>query len=268
MTEKEYRSAEGISHSQLLKLLESPEKFQYLQEHPEEPTEAMIFGQAFHMMVLQPGIWARNFTVAPECNRRTKAGKERWNIFLEESKGKTVLSNSTFVQIKEMADKLCMNKLISRLLDGECEKEFFWNDDQTGERCKCRVDSLSCIGIQQVITDIKTTTNADTKSFMRDAIKYGDHVQTAMYIDGVQAITGKETDFIFIAIEKKPPYAINIMQADPLFIDYGRKEYKRLLNQYHECKTSDNWYGYNGKENYINALCLPEWLEREVYYGT
>ena len=46
MTEQEYRAAEGVSRSQLWRLHEgSPEKFMYAEEHPEEPTPALIFGQ-------------------------------------------------------------------------------------------------------------------------------------------------------------------------------------------------------------------------------
>ena len=44
MTEKEYRQHEGISRSQLWKIRESPEKFKYAMENPEEPTPALPGG--------------------------------------------------------------------------------------------------------------------------------------------------------------------------------------------------------------------------------
>ena len=50
MTEKEYREYPAISRSELFKISESPEKFKYYQEHPEEPTPSLIFGQLFHRL--------------------------------------------------------------------------------------------------------------------------------------------------------------------------------------------------------------------------
>ena len=72
MTEKEYRSHPSVSRSELWRLItESPEKFIYNRENPQPPTNALIFGQAFHMAVLQPEIYDDNFVVAPSVDRRT-----------------------------------------------------------------------------------------------------------------------------------------------------------------------------------------------------
>lgn len=266
MTDKEYRAAEGISHSQLVKLKDSPEKFKYLQEHSEEPTESLIFGQAFHMYVLQRGIFNDNFVVAPECNKHTTPGKKIWNDFCESSQGKTIITLKMLEQIEEMTKKLLSNKYVRILLNGAHEKEFFWTDKQTGERCKCRVDTLSLVSGQRIIVDLKSADNAELGAFMRRAIDYNYHTQAAYYIDGVEANINEKCDFVFIAIEKKPPYAINIMQADDLFLKYGLDEYHRLLNVYHDCKINDNWYGYNGKDEIINILGLPVWLAKEVEF--
>ena len=266
MTDKEYREADGVSHSQLVKLKNSPEKFKYLQEHPEEPTESLIFGQAFHMYVLQRDIFNDNFAIAPECDRRTTPGKKIWNDFCESSQGKTVITSKTLEQIEEMTKKLLSDEIVRTLLNGDHEKEFFWTDKIIDEKCKCRVDCLTLVNDQRIIVDLKTTDNAETSAFMKSALKYGYHTQAAMYRDGVKANIGKECEFVFIAIEKKPPYSINVLQADDLFLKYGRDEYKRLLTIYHDCKTNDRWYGYNGKDGIINILGLPVWLAKEVEF--
>lgn len=260
MTDKEYREAPGISHSQLIKLKDSPEKFKYLQEHPEEPTEALIFGQAFHMYVLQHNIFYDNFAIAPGCDKRTTPGKKIWNDFCENSKGKTVITLKMFEQIEEMTKKLLSNPLVKVLLNGEHEKEFFWTDKHTGEKCKCRVDVLSLIKGRRVITDLKSADSAETSVFMRKAIEYHYHTQAAYYTDGVKVNINEDTDFVFVVIEKKPPYAINVLQADDLFIKYGQNECRQLLNTYHDCNVSGNWYGYNGKDNRIGVLELPNYI--------
>ena len=85
MTEKEYRQHEGISRSQLWKIRESPEKFKYAMEHPEEPTPALLFGQMVHKLVLEPDTFDEEFIVAPEVDKRTKEGKAAWAQFEEDA---------------------------------------------------------------------------------------------------------------------------------------------------------------------------------------
>ena len=83
MTEKEYRQHDGVSRSKLWKLRESPEKAKWSWEHPEPPTPALLFGQAVHKLILEPVTFDDEFAVSPDCDRRTKAGKEAYNAFCE-----------------------------------------------------------------------------------------------------------------------------------------------------------------------------------------
>lgn len=264
MTDREYREHPGISRSQLVKIGESPEKFKYYMENPEQPTPSLIFGQLFHAMVLQPENVVEEFCVAPDVDRRTKAGKEAYAQFMVESATKTVVSMEMMEQACAMSVALHGNEFVRKLLDGEKEVPFFWNDEMTGEQCKCRVDCLSQIGDIPVVVDLKTTDNAETDAFMRSAVKYGYDFQTAMYLEGVKKNTGKYPIFVFIAIEKKPPYAINIMQADKVFIQRGCDLFREYIGIYHDCKQTGNWYGYLGKYNQINNLALPSYLAKEI----
>ena len=264
MTEKEYRKHPAISRSELFKISESPEKFKYYQEHPEEPTPALLFGQIFHAMALQPDKVWEQFAVCPNVDRRTKAGKEAFAEFEAAAEGKTVVTLDMVEQATEMCEALNRNEFVVKLLNGEKEKEFFWTDEMTGEECKCRVDVLTEIGENLIITDIKTADNAETEAFIKAAIKYGYDFQSAMYSDGVKISTKREPLFVFIVIEKKPPYAINILQADKILIRRGYDLFREYIGIYHDCKQTGNWYGYLGKFNQINNLSLPAYLAKEV----
>ena len=264
MTEKEYRQHPAISRSELFKITESPEKFKYYQEHPEEPTPSLIFGQLFHAMVLQPETVWEQFAVMPNVDRRTKAGKEAFAEFEAQAEGKTVVSVDMVEQAVAMCDALSKNEFVKKLFKGEKEKPFFWVDEMTDEECKCRVDCLTEVGENLIIVDLKSTDNAETEAFMRSAIKYGYDVQSAMYSEGVKVNTGREPLFVFIAIEKKPPYALNILQADKLLIRRGYDVFRELIGIYADCKKTGNWYGYLGRYNQINNLALPAYLAKEV----
>lgn len=264
MTEKEYREYPAISRSQLFKIADTPEKFKWAMDHPEPATPALIFGQLLHTVVLQPETVDRDFAVAPICDRRTTVGKKLWLEFEEQAESKTVVTADMVDTAVEMRDKLFNDGFVQKLLNGEKEKPFFWTDELTGEECKCRVDCLTKINDMDIIVDLKTAESAETDVFMRHAVKYGYNLQAAMYGEGVKQNTGKEHAFVFIVIEKKPPYAINIMQADKTFITHGYDMFRRLIGTYHECKVSGNWYGYLGRHNMINNLGLPAYLAKEI----
>lgn len=267
MTEKQYRSHPAISRSELWRIKDSPEKFKYFKENPPKSTPALVFGQALHKIILETYDFWNEFAVAPEVNRRTKEGKAAFEKFTAENKGKTVISEEDFIKACMMMQAVDENQYCRKLLNGSTEKPFFWIDEITGEECKCRADCVTTIDGVNYIIDLKTTANADTKEFMRKAIDYGYHVQAAMYTEGIKENIGGECEFVFIAIEKEPPFAINIMQCSEQFMRYGYDEYRYLLGLYHECKEENNWYGYLGKFNDINSIGIPPWIAKEYEEG-
>ena len=236
----------------------------YYRENPQPPTNALIFGQAFHMAVLQPEIYGDNFAAAPVFDRRTKAGREAWEQFSAECEGKTIIPSEWQEKIEAMTAKLNADPFVRQLLSGEHEKPYFWTDELTGEECKCRADCITEIGGNVYVVDIKTCENAATDVFMRKSVDYGYPLQVAMYCEGVKQTTGRECSFVFIAIEKSPPYAVNIMQADDIYRQYGFDIFREALGIYHDCKTNNNWYGYLGKFHNINVLGLPAYLAKEI----
>lgn len=264
MTEKEYRQHPAISRSELWRIHESPQRFRYFKDHPEEPTPALMFGQVFHKMALEPDTFYEEYAVAPDVDRRTKEGKQRWAEFVEQSAGKSVIPADMFEQAKAMCESLMAEPLAVKLLDGPRETPFFWTDDKTGEACKCRTDCLNTNYSRPIVVDVKSATDASTENFTRDAIKYGYDFQSAMYSEGVSKNIGQMPLFVFIVVEKSPPYAVNILQADELLMKRGAHLYRDSMDIYHDCKQSGNWYGYLGKKNQINNLALPAWLAREV----
>ena len=264
MTEIEYRSHPAISRSELWRIHDSPEKFKFFKDYPAEPTPALLFGQVFHKMALEPDAFSDEYVVAPEINRRTNEGKQAWAKFLEQAEGKTVIPAEMYEQAKAMCETLATVPLAQKLLNGQKEVSFFWVDELTGEECKCRTDCLNTQYSQPIIVDVKSTTDASTDSFIRDAIKYGYDFQAAMYSEGVSKHIQQSPLFVFIVVEKTPPYAVNILQADELLLRRGRNIFRDCIETYHDCKISGNWYGYLGKNNQINTLALPAWLAKEV----
>ena len=264
MTEKEYRQHPAISRSELWHIRESPQKFKYYKENPPAPTPSLLFGQVFHKMLLEPGTFDDEFVVAPEANRRTKEGKQMLEAFVADHENQTIITAEMYEQAKEMCDAVKREPLAVKLLNGAAEAPFFWKDEMTGEDCKCRVDVLNTEYSQPIIVDVKSTADASTESFIRSAINYGYDFQAAMYSEGVEKNIGKQPLFVFIAVEKDPPFSVNILQADELMLRRGYDLFREYIGIYHDCKVTGNFYGYLGKLNQINNLALPAYLAKKV----
>lgn len=261
MTEKEYRASPGISRSELWLLMESPEKAKWAWEHPEQPTNEQIFGTVVHKLLLEPNGFDGEFMVFDTIDGHTKAGKQ--NKETAKNAGKTPVSVADFSTAQEMVAKLKSTPYVARLLEGEHEKPIKWNDDLTGELCKVRLDCLSTVGGAPIVVDYKTAADATIDGFTRSALKYGYDFQAGMYCEAVQKATGIAPRFVFIVQEKKPPYSVNILEADELFVKRGFDTFRELIGIYHECKTTGNWYGYMGADPVIKTLYLPSWAAKE-----
>lgn len=257
MTEQEYRAAGGINKSTLWEMRKSPAHYKWLLDHPAEDTPALHFGRALHSAVLTPTAFKRDFRIAPDFDKRTKAGREAYMAWKEGlPDGTEELSIEDARTIREMVKALRHDQGAMKLLKGtRREKPLFWIDKETGLKCKCRIDAIS----SSAAIDLKTTTDASGRAFRRDAISYGYHVQAAHYLDGTEAVTGNRPDWYFIAIEKKAPFVIHIFRASEQFIEYGDFVRRELLEAVKRCTESGIWEGYS-----TDNLDAPEWALDEV----
>lgn len=263
MSNAEYRKMEGLSSTQIKRMSKSMAYFHYMEEHPDDnDSPALLFGRAYHKMMLEPYDFDKEFIVAPKVDKRTKEGKDTWNKFLAEAEGKDVIDEETYEKLLEMQKTLYATPFCRKLLYGEHEKSIFWEDNDLVH--KCRPDSYGHIGKQGICVDLKTCASAELEQFMKDAIRYGYDIQAAHYCEGLKAEFGEDFKFVFIAQEKTTPYLVNILEADEYFMKSGEETRKILLEDYKECLKRNEWKGYMGwsDETEIGSLSLPNWLKK------
>ena len=251
MTNKEYREAEGISRSELFKISKSPLHFRYAMDNPSEPTPSLIFGQAAHKFILEPDSFKEEFAVLPQIDRRTKAGKEAYAEFVMTNADKEIISMDDMEKIVDMSRQIDANPTAKALLTGKTEQSFFWTDEDTGEKCKCRTDCITEYEGQKYIVDYKTTDSCEDGHFERSCRKYGYQFQAGMYTEGVFQNTFEDYGFAFVAQEKTAPYAVRVYFCDQDYVMQGYDQFREYIGIYHDCKTTGNWYGYEG------AMDLP-----------
>ena len=247
MTNKEYRDSEGISRSELSVLLDkTPLHFKYERENPEKETPSLLFGRAAHKMILEPQTFFNEFAIAPTVDRRTKQGKEEYNEFCQLNEGKGILSVDDYEVIRAMKKAVDEHPIASALLfDGDFEQSFFWTDHETGERCKVRPDCMNTHKGVSYIIDYKTTDSCSDGAFERSVRKYHYKFQAGMYREGVFQNTYRDYVFVFIAQEKSAPYAVRVYFCTDEFVNEGYDEFRYAIGLYHECKTKNEWPGYD-----------------------
>lgn len=263
MQNADYHRHLAVSKSGLDQIAKSPLHYwaRYLDPNRvwPEPTPAMRLGTALHTHVLELDQWDNQIAVAPgDINRRTKEGKEQWAAFEADAKRKTVITADDAEVVMAMGRSVWRHPAAAMLLhwQGKAETTHMWTDPTTGAECKCRPDWLTNDG--NLIIDLKTTEDASPSGFQRSVANYRYHVQASWYLDGVKAATGHRPDqFIFICVEKKPPYAVAVYAADAEMIQIGAETAARDLTRLVECKASNTWPGYSDQ---IEPLSLPAWM--------
>lgn len=260
MSQKEYREAEGISRSELFKIARSPMHFKYAMENPADST-SLAFGRALHKYVLEKDDFGNDYIILPEINRRTKDGKAEYERYQLEAfdKGRELVSRADMTVIMAMYEAVMAHPMARALLTGEHEKDFFWTDAVTGEKCKCRPDCMTEYGGSKYIVDYKSTDSCEDGHFERSCRKYGYKFQAGMYTEGVFQNTFEQYGFAFVAQEKNPPYAVRVYFCTPEFVAQGYDQFRELIGIYHSCKETGNWYGYEGAMNVPTEL-----LEEDV----
>lgn len=266
MTEQEYNAAKGIRRSDLWKMEDSPEKFKYFLEHPPEKTQAMAFGSACHKFILENGDFSSEYALAPNVDRRTKAGKDAWEEFLASIGDRTPITedeNQTMVEMYEALDRCPLAKKLIHG-KGETEQAFFWKDPETGEDCKIKTDRLVKYNRRWYVVDYKTCQSAETMRFNNEVWRLGYYFQAGMYTEGVMAAKKlkKRPGFLFVAQEKKAPYSVNVIEVSEEVMNAGVAKFHELLAKYHDCNVLDNWAGYVG--DVPNDCFVPTWMELEM----
>lgn len=268
-TNAEYHGyREAISKSRLANMSVCPAYFKWCEDNQTEPSEDMVLGSAFHKIVLEPETFDKEFMIMPHFDRRTKEGRLGYENLMNKVQGEciTLITKEQYDTICGMRDSIMSNPYAKKLINGNIEQSMYFTDELTKVECKCRPDVWRKVADRVVITDLKSAKSVMPNEFMRDCVKYHYDLQTAMYRDGASKVLGvpkDNIDFVFIAVEKKPPYLLNIMQADTYVIQKGEADFREYIGTYAECKADGVFYGLNGKNGIINNLSLPSYLIKE-----
>jgi hypothetical protein len=183
--------------------------------------------------------------------------------------GRTIISIEERDQLYAMRDAVMAHPSASKVLTGSkyvTEYSAYAVDPVTGELIRVRPDLWRMDGI---VADLKTTDDASPEGFARSIAKYGYDMQHPFYLDTLnEALRQSKSDdfakhptsakaFVFIAVEKAFPHAVQVYVLDDESVALGRAKYRGALERYAECRHTNTWPGYS--DGSVQTISLPQW---------
>jgi hypothetical protein len=257
MPSETYHAIEALSNGGGVKLRKSQADYKLMRTEKKAPTDAMIFGTAVHMALLEPARFETDVVIAPIVNPYTKAGKEEKAAFALANASKVILTVEAYRRALACAASVRAHPGASKLLQGAVtELSLFWVDKQYDIPCKCRFDLISHGGG----TDLKTTLDASPEGFAKSVANYEYHAQGAHYMSGAEHCLNETPRFFgFIAVESQPPHLTGCYFLPSAAIRAGQRLMAIAAERYAEGLKTGVWRGY---ADTIEELHLPRWALR------
>jgi len=231
MNERQYNELLGIRSSQLKTTLELGPAAALAPSTGDSDSPSKRMGRLVHLYALEPETAGARVLVAPEVDRRTKAGKDAWEAF-----SATVTADHEVASAEEIeqAQRLAIGvrREIDRLAGGRdliVEYPIQWQSDD-GIACKCKPDALLADHFGSVIVvDVKTTRESlYGESLSRAAWQWRYDLQAAHYTEGVvKKCSVAGFVFVFVQVETGETAALEI---DAQLLDRGRFDRQRALD--------------------------------------
>lgn len=257
---KDWESRSGLAH-----ILESPRKYKWGKEHPEDldvfdkKAEKYHFGTAVHTYFLEPENFDNDIYIMLD-ERRSKATTEAVR-----ASGKAPIKQAVYDSIEEMSKALNSGfyekaREAITAQDNFIEMSGFMIDPETGIKLKTRPDWISS---DQVIWDLKK--HGGMKSFKNTAMDLHYDLQAAIALKVVSFCTGvQHTQIGYVVVEDAPPHEWSVWIANEAYIASGREKLTRALELLFVCLRTDIWPGV---EDEYQLLTPPIWRINQMDGG-
>jgi hypothetical protein len=219
-------------------------------------TAALAFGRAGHCAIFEPGVFATDYLEEPrwkDCRfKENKLERDAWRA---EHQGVELISAEEMATLRGVQASIHRHELIRNLLSrGLGEVTVSWVDPRTGLHCKSRADYY--VEKLATVVDLKLVEDASFDGFRKSLARYRYFVQDALYRAGFDAVGKPIKYFVFVAVEKAPPYASAVYTLDADGIARGYSAAQDGMTHMAECLSTNKWPGY---PTGIQTIDVPPW---------
>ena len=282
-----YHAWDACSNSRLGHIRRSPAHLQANVLRGSAETDALRFGSAMHMCVLEPEIFEVRYQAKGQCAAFTGGGKgprcssngkflmESGQMFCGTHKPegkvdtvKTLLDPEDYVACHAMRDAVKGKRRASNLIGaaGDFELSIVWHEEvevmidgalvDVVLPMKARLDHYSPDLGGGTILDLKSTEDAQEEAFMKTIFKYGYHRQGWLYRRGGRKVGLPVENYTILAMEKSPPFEVGVFRLMEAALDAGENVTMNLMKLYARCRHTNTWPGYPDR---VRDITLPDW---------
>jgi hypothetical protein len=201
-----------------------------------------LLGRAVHTSVLEPDRFPLMYAVWRGGRRQGNAYTE-WAA-MEKEGGRDILTEPEYDSCLAIRNAVRSDPEAARLLARmtSFEQRIEWTDAVTGLDCSGRIDATD----GRTVLELKTTADVRRGIYNALSARMFYHAQLAMYVDGL----GAENATV-LAVEQKPPHAVQVFYVPELVLEQGRYLYREWLQT---VRTVDTFTGRKPL-----PLELPAW---------
>ena len=262
ITNKEYHARSEVSCSNVKAMLKSMKHGLNSMTSESKQTPAMLQGTVVHSLVLEPETFIDEYAIkesipkkptsaqlnAKKITATTASQINAYNSWLQENGDKTIITKEQFDIAKNIDMSIKSHKLANELLSGGSAEESFISEIK-GVPVKARADYIK----GNHIIDLKTASDASPEGFLKAVLNFRYDIQTAFYLDVIQA-----ERFTFVVCETSAPYAVGVYELEPKWVEYARNVYKNTLADWKGCVEMEHFTGY---VNSVLSLEMPRWFQ-------
>lgn len=210
--------ADYVSSSALRRFLRhgmTPEQAKVSHAAPREAT----LGDALHALLLEPERFDEGFvqaapgTTAPRASTPGELFERTW-LSARDCESLQLMARA----VRESARP----PLAGWLEHGAKELSIYWGD-AAGGCWKGRPDCFT----EEVILELKTSIDIRPQRFAKSRERFGYDLQAALYLEGVERLTGTRPRFLYVVVESVRPHAVWVQEPSPEELSRAQRELER-----------------------------------------
>lgn len=263
MPDKVYRALDA-AHYSTLKLLCYGQTLLHARHamlNPTPSTPDQIIGQAFHVQLLEAATFPERYYTTPVPRKSRNAFKEE----VAKAGDRQILTAADALQVLQMVESILAHPRYGQLLRRAYDFEACAvapvqllpatvGKDATTVPVKAKLDYYA-EDIATVV-DPKTCQDASPAGFSKAIARFGYHIQATLYTIVMEALGLPVKHWVWIAIEKKEPYACAFHRCPDHIIEQTRPAVMLALEKMAAAYHADRWPGYSDD---IEDIDLPPW---------
>lgn len=245
-----YANLPGASPSSVKPAGTSLRAWKHFRDEGREPTDAMQFGTAVHMAILEPQKFATSYDVWRGGIRR---GKE-WEVFckLSEDAGRSVITGDEQAEALLLQSVVHSHPVAKKYIKQIEHVEVAVTWEENGLPRKCRTDAIGGAWF----ADLKTIRQLTKRSIISAMTDHDYSMQMYANWFGWRE-NNQPRDGKLIFVETNPPYDVAVVPVSEEMLMVGKTMWQTRLERIEKAKAADAYPGIAWDDE-LN-IDLPEW---------